>query len=230
MTTAVLIDGAFFIKRIRHFEPQNAHNAQRMSAIVGQMAHTHLRLKHLPKIGNKHQEDELYRIFFYDCAPLEKKMHRPVSSFSVDFSRSDEAVFRRTLHTELVRKRKLALRLGKLADGLAAWRIKPEIQKRLWRKEMQVSELKDDDIVIDVKQKGVDMRIALDIASITFKKQADRIVLIAGDADFVPAAKLARREGIDFILDPMHQSVPADLFEHIDGLTSAYYKPKLSTK
>jgi uncharacterized LabA/DUF88 family protein len=30
-----------------------------------------------------------------------------------------------------------------------------------------------------------------------------QIVLISGDEDFVPALKLARREGIDFILDPM---------------------------
>jgi uncharacterized LabA/DUF88 family protein len=43
------------------------------------------------------------------------------------------------------------------------------------------------------KQKGVDMRIGVDIASITFKKQASTIVLVSGDSDFVPAAKLARR-------------------------------------
>ncbi|WP_255251341.1 NYN domain-containing protein [Pseudomonas indica] len=46
------------------------------------------------------------------------------------------------------------------------------------------------------------MRIGVDVASLSFKKQVDQIVLIAGDADFVPAAKMARREGIDFILDP----------------------------
>lgn len=87
-------------------------------------------------------------------------------------------------------------------------------------------EITDKDVVIDVKQKGVDMRIALDIASITLKKQADRIVLISGDSDFVPAAKLARRERIDFILDPMWQNIPEDLFEHIDGLRSTYPRKK----
>jgi len=64
------------------------------------------------------------------------------------------------------------------------------------------------------------MRIGLDIASVTLKKQADTIVLVAGDSDFVPAAKLARREGVEFILDPMRQSIREDLFEHIDGLIS----------
>ena len=49
---------------------------------------------------------------------------------------------------------------------------------------------------------------------------------VAGDADFVPAAKLARREGIDFVLDPMWLKIPNDLNEHIDGLRSVCAKPK----
>jgi hypothetical protein len=55
--------------------------------------------------------------------------------------------------------------------------------------------------------------------------RVDRIVLLAGDADFVPAAKLARREGVDFILDPMHAKIGADLYEHIDGLVSMTPRP-----
>lgn len=37
--------------------------------------------------------------------------------------------------------------------------------------------------------------LEFDVASLTLKKQANTIVLVAGDSDFVPAAKLARREG-----------------------------------
>ncbi len=66
------------------------------------------------------------------------------------------------------------------------------------------------------------MRIGLDIASLAYKKQIDQIILIAGDSDFVPAAKLARREGIDFILDPMWAIIKENLFEHIDGLMSQW--------
>ena len=62
------------------------------------------------------------------------------------------------------------------------------------------------------------MRIGVDISSLSFKKQVDRIILISGDSDFVPAAKNARREGIDFILDPMHSPIRDDLYEHIDGI------------
>ncbi|HAT48961.1 MAG: NYN domain-containing protein [Nitrospirae bacterium] len=78
----------------------------------------------------------------------------------------------------------------------------------------------EDDVSLILRQKGVDMRIGLDIASMTLKKQADTIILVTGDSDFVPAAKLARREGVEFILDPMWQNVNDDLFEHIDGLVS----------
>ena len=44
--------------------------------------------------------------------------------------------------------------------------------------------------------------------------------LDAYDSDFVPAAKLARREGIDFVLDPMRANVEPQLFEHVDGIKS----------
>lgn len=86
--------------------------------------------------------------------------------------------------------------------------------------------LTDDDFVPALRQKGVDMRIGLDIASLTLKGQADTIILVSGDADFVPAAKLARREGVRFVLDPLWQEIPADLNEHIDGLASGFPRPR----
>ncbi|MDO8694762.1 MAG: NYN domain-containing protein, partial [Sheuella sp.] len=86
------------------------------------------------------------------------------------------------------------------------------------------------DISLGLRQKGVDMRIAVDIASLTLKKQVGTIVLVTGDSDFVPAAKLARREGIEFILDPLWQNVNDDLFEHIDGLQSGIQKPHVAAQ
>lgn len=85
--------------------------------------------------------------------------------------------------------------------------------------------LRSGDVALGLRQKGVDMRIAIDIASLTLKKQVKTIVLVAGDSDFVPAAKLARREGIEFILDPLWQNVNDDLFEHIDALQSGLKRP-----
>lgn len=221
MKTAILIDGAFFIKRVRALRlSPNPHDAERIADLAIKYAMKHLKYK----IGEKEQLDDLYRIFFYDCVPFEKKMHNPVSGQAMDFSQTPEAVFRRNLHTELKKKRKLALRLGKLSDN-AAWTLKPNVMKQFLKNpDMKITE---SDVMLDVKQKGVDMRIGLDISSITLKKQADKIILFSGDSDFVPAAKLARREGIDFILDPMWNHIPPDLLKHIDGLkTNCPKKPK----
>lgn len=208
------------IKRFRKIEPHNSYNAQRMADMACRFA-----LMHLVEKTIKHQ---LYRIFFYDCPPVEKKMHYPISHKAIDFGKSREAVFRRALHEEPKRKRKLALRLGSLAH--AGWVLKPAAVSNFLKGKLRLEDLTDDEVTLDVRQKGVDMRIGLDIASLTFKKQVNKIILFSGDADFVPAAKLARREGIDFVLDPMRQRIPDDLNEHIDGLRSVCGKPATDRK
>ncbi|GAA9831712.1 hypothetical protein VN0530_04610 [Helicobacter pylori] len=64
------------------------------------------------------------------------------------------------------------------------------------------------------------MKIGLDIATLALKRLVQKIVLISGDSDFVPASKLARVEGIIFTLDPMGNHIRGDLEEHIDYLTT----------
>ena len=218
MRTAVLIDGAFFLKCFRRAFPDRDHSdAVTVAKTAFSVAVEHIRRAKRPK-------DALYRIFFYDCPPIEKKMHLPVSGKSVDFAKSNEAIFRRQLHLNLRQQRKLALRLGQLSDH-AGWELRPESLANLRRGTLAWSDLKDDNFQLNIKQKAVDMKIGIDIASLAYKRLVDQVVLIAGDSDFVPAAKLARREGIDFILNPMGQSISPDLFEHIDGLHSVKLKP-----
>jgi uncharacterized LabA/DUF88 family protein len=96
---------------------------------------------------------------------------------------------------------------------------------RLLSGAISVAGIAEQNVFYEATQKGVDMRIGLDIASMAFKLQVDQIILVAGDSDFVPAAKLARREGIDFILDPMWAKIGDDLHEHIDGLRSVFERP-----
>ena len=56
-------------------------------------------------------------------------------------------------------------------------------------------------------QKGVDIRIGLDIAWISLKRVVDVLVLVTGDSDFVPVMKFARKEGLKVYLETMgHQS------------------------
>lgn len=220
MATAVLVDGGYFLKRYRALvENGQNHNPDQVSKYLFEMA-----LKHLGnRKGDKHK---LYRIFFYDCPPSEKKQHHPLTKRAVDFAKSEEAVFRRTLHTELRKQRKMALRLGHVQEG-RGWLIRPDKARQLLNGDIEVQALQVGDVSYDFRQKGVDMKIGLDIASLAYKKLVDQIVLIAGDSDFVPAAKLARREGIDFILDPMWNHIHTSLFEHIDGLRSVCARPAL---
>lgn len=218
--TAVLIDGGYFLKRVRSIAPDKCRNAVEVARLVFTWSLAHLKNNHATT-----QQRELYRLFFYDCPPAAKKLHSPITHKSIDLSKSDEFHFRTELHNELKKKRKVAVRLGHLSD-FGEWVFKDqETVKKLLQKKISIDAITDDDIEHRFRQKGVDMRIGADIASLAFKQQVSQIVLFAGDADFVPAAKLARREGIDFILDPMWKPVPDNLQEHIDGLSSTCPKP-----
>ncbi|MCE9334071.1 NYN domain-containing protein [Bacteroides fragilis] len=176
---------------------------------------------HLYTMAHKHVGDNntLYRIFYYDCHPLSKKVHNPISQRPIDYSKSSEYKFREELIEELKKKRKVALRIGTLKDN-NAWHIYPRKVKELLSGKIDVSGLTENDVYLEIRQKGIDMKIGVDIASLALKRFVDTIVLFSGDSDFVPAAKLARREGVDFILDPMSANVEPQLFEHIDGMKS----------
>ena len=252
---AILIDGGFFLKRL----PKVVDT--RFCSTATQVADTARILckRHVQRlIGDNDQAqdrwlDHVYRFFYYDAIPYDGVSHHPILNRRIDYAKTDQAKFRNDLFKELSRKRKFALRLGKVNKD-SDWRINEKCTKQLlktrkWHalleaplgddattksansfSEQDKQELKKlasawrefeaKDVTLGLRQKGVDMRLALDIASITLKRQADTLVLVTGDSDFVPAAKLARREGAEVILDPLSQTVNSDLFEHIDGLYS----------
>lgn len=210
MKTAILVDGGFYRRRaqIKLGEKTAEERAKELS----EYCYRHLKEKH---DDTKH---DLYRIFYYDCPPMDKKIYHPFLKKQIDYSKTDLHTWMTEFLDQLKKKRKFALRMGKLADTQAHFSIRPDILKKLCNDKIAFDELIEYDFVINVDQKGVDMKIGLDIASIAYKRQVDQIVLISGDSDFVPAAKLARREGIDFVLDPLGAPIKPDLFEHIDGL------------
>lgn len=208
---AILIDGGFFVKRFNTlFNKDRTMTGSQIAELMYGMAMSHVK-----------DDDTLYRIFYYYCEPLSKKVHHPVTKRAIDFSKTPEYLFRKEIFETLKRKRKVALRLGTLKDN-NNWNIHSGRVKELLSGKLQISELKEDDVYLEIRQKGIDMKIGVDIASLALKKFVDRIVLFAGDSDFVPAAKMARCEGVDFILDPMQANVEPQLFEHIDGLRNSY--------
>ena len=212
---AVLIDGAFFLKRFfNQYDPQQTMTAQQVAEAMYQMVHEHVR-----------KTDILYRVFYYDCLPLSKTVCNPVTHQNISYGNTPVYRFKHELLEELKKKRKLALRMGELKDH-AVWHLKPGLLKKLIDKRITIDDLTEADVFLELKHQGIDMKIGVDIASMTFKRLVDKIVLFAGDSDFVPAAKLARREGIDFVLDPMHAPIDPSLNEHIDGIHYAKYRPR----
>ena len=216
MNTAVLIDAAFFLNRYTRLVGSQAPD--KVADDLHRFALAHMKNRDGAVVA------DLYRIFVYDCPPLSKKLHNPISRQSIDLSKTDEFIFRTAFHDALRTKRKVALRLGRLTD-VEGWTLRPQVARRLLTSGKSEA-LSPDDVHYQIRQKGVDMKIGLDVASMAFKKQVQQIVLFTGDSDFVPVAKLARREGIDFILDPMWTPLPPDLNEHTDGLRSTCPKPK----
>lgn len=205
--TAILVDGGFYRRRAQAVFGDKS--AQDRAIELANYCKRHL---------NTHGEkNELYRIFYYDCSPSSKRIYHPFLKAQVDLSKTDLYTWTNQFFDELKKKRKFAIRLGKLAEEQAHYIIRPDVVKKLCSGSLDFSALTEKEFSIQIDQKGVDMKIGLDIASMSYKKQVDQIILISGDSDFVSAAKLARREGIDFVLDSLGAPIKPDLFEHIDG-------------
>src|SRR5262249_1083640 len=153
---AILIDLSFFITRYAGRERLEQRPLDPKAAARAVCRTARLHLKH---------DEELYRVLVYDCKPLAKKAHNPISGRAVDFAKTATYVFRSELLAELVRKRKVAVRLGELADR-RRWLIRAEPTRRLLNGSMQIGELCESDVLYDVEQKGVDVKMSLDIAAL----------------------------------------------------------------
>ena len=208
--TAILVDGGFYRQR-RKIKPE-------LEASVAAEELFKYCMSHVDRKGDD-EKRHLYRIFYYDCKPLDKTVFHPLTKKEIILNETKHYIWMNNFLKELNRKRKLAIRLGVLAvSKQKAYNIRPEVTKRYIEKDKNFKDLKESDFSFLGKQKGVDMRIGLDIASLAYKRIVNQIILISGDSDFVPAAKLARTEGIDFILDPMNLPIQGGLVEHVDGI------------
>ena len=176
-------------------------------------------LKHL------REGDYLYRIFYYDTAPLEKKGHNPISKRAIDFSQTGVARAQNKLFQSIRSTPNFALRLGKTVWKNNEWILASEKFKLLINKKISVEDLAESDVRPLIEQKAVDMKIGLDIALIAIKKIADLLIIITGDADIVPALKFARREGMQVGLDPLRNPIQPELAEHVDFIETKIPAP-----
>lgn len=148
----------------------------------------------------------LFRVFYYDAPQYRGRVKLPVSGQTHSFSSSDAWL------DELARLERFAVRRGTI--GFRGW--KP---KTLPVNGGQV--LTDADFSPIFEQKGVDMRIGLDIATAADARTVDRLILVSGDTDMIPAMKHARKAGLEVAiarLDPPAHPPHPSLLEHADLL------------
>lgn len=218
MKTAILVDGGFYRKRANTL--WGIKTAEERAKELQEYCQLHI----------KKQKSELYRIFYYDCAPSDGQAYHPLKKTNINLKKTDTYTWTNAFLNELKKARKFAVRLGVLSEITSGYALSKDATKKLFSGSIHFEDITENDFSITIEQKGVDMKLGIDIASLSYKKQVDQIVLISGDSDFVPAAKLARREGVDFILDPMGAKIKENLSEHIDGIHSYWKNNNFSIK
>jgi uncharacterized LabA/DUF88 family protein len=145
--------------------------------------------------------ENLLRALYYDCAPYSGTVKLPVSGNPKPYTGSDDWL------KELGAKDLFAVRRGVLK--FRGFRPK--------KVPVSPNTLKDSDFEPVFEQKGVDMRIGLDIARYADQKTVDRLIVVTADTDCVPAFKHARQSGLQVVLIRFPKSrTVGELAQHSD--------------
>ena len=196
-TFAILIDAGFVRAKLGSAKkPVSAQSIQRLVSAI--CSHEQL------------QSMDLYRVYYYDAPPFFKNKMKPLGGGLHSFVEDPLYRHNQKMLEELKTAANFALRMGELV--FRGW----EIDQKMLKSQQPEILVTADDLRPSLKQKGVDMRIGLDIASLALKKQVDMLVLVAGDSDFVPPMKFARREGLQFAIVTLGHEVRTELLEHAD--------------
>jgi len=198
METAIMIDGAFIRKKYRAALKQSitAPYLQKIALAV-------LRISKLPNLE--------YRAYFYDCKPCNEKTSLPISHTPCDFEKNPQYSSGLKLINDIKLLPFFAVREGVLSFN--GWTLKQKCYGQ--------NPLDDSCFTPNLKQKGVDIKIGLDVAWVSFNHIAKNIVLITGDSDFVPIIKTARRNGVFVYLFTLNHNVKKELLENVDILNES---------
>lgn len=214
---AILVDGGHIIHRL------NSIN-RRFPSATDIINHCNGVMHRLNKMN---RDNELFRIFYYDCPPYKESIRNPIDGTLVDFSQTQSAKQREVFLDELALKPRVAFRKGELF--YAGWKIEKEMIPRLkyvYEKIQKKERVLNSDLdnlnkafTINLSQKRIDIMIGLDIAWLSSKRIVDKIILITADTDFVPAMKLARREGLIMMINIIkNDTINKDLIIHADDV------------
>jgi uncharacterized LabA/DUF88 family protein len=201
---AVLIDGGFLIPKLSRKIKTRKITAQDILKFANDCVNG---------------DEELFRIYYYDCPPFDQKVTNPLSNSVIDFKTTFVYKEKMDLQKELAAQNYIMLRQGELKrDG---WKIKHQSQKLLM--DGSKTEINASDLDYDFRQKRVDILLGLDIASLASKKIVQRLVIITGDEDFIPAIEFARDEGIQVIIIKMDNQLTSGMIKSSDEIREAPY-------
>lgn len=198
---AILLDGGYLTKRLY----QRLGRQATADDIVAECD----RLRGIAEVADY----ELLRIYYYDAALSSEQVQYPVSKASYNLANTDRYRSAQSLFDQLIVKPNFALRLGRVQLSPFVWKLKPGKARQLVA---NMRPLTDDDFLLDISQKGVDMRIGMDMARLALRELVRAIIVVTGDADFVPAFKFVRRECVKVILEPMGANATIELRHHAD--------------
>lgn len=197
MRFAILIDAGFAKTKLGNRE--HPASAEQFALLVE-------RIKQHPFLA----ENYLHRVYYYDAPPFAKTRKIPLNGGAHHFEKDTLTIHNRKLLSKLAKLDHFAVRMGEVR--FRGWELKRDSLPA----DVDKHTITAEDLRPSLQQKGVDMRIGLDIASLTLKKQVDIIVLVTGDSDFVPPMKFARKEGLQLAVVTFNHSVHTDLIEHAD--------------
>jgi uncharacterized LabA/DUF88 family protein len=196
---SILIDGGFFVRKLQ----QRLKTRPTIDdVVVG-----------IQEIQNHKvfEEFDLLRIYYYDAKPASGKLKNPISGNETDLAQTDVFKRNQSFLDALELKPNVALRLGEVSAN--GWKL---TRKALEDATLPDRKLSADDFGMDLEQKGVDLRIGLDIARLSIGRLVHTLVVVTGDSDMVPAFKFARREGVRVILSHMGHGIKRELRAHAD--------------
>ena len=198
---AILLDGGF-VRAVLKRRLERYPSADDVEAECG-------------RISREFPAYELLRIHFHDAPSATGTLTNPVDGSRLELSRTDEYRNAESLLSRLEMKPNFAVRTGETFSR--GWKFGNSALRSMQRNPRPP---RPSDFVPAIEQKGVDLRIGLDIARLALRDMVRALVVVTGDSDLVPAFKFARREGVRVYLDHPGHSVRPELKAHADIVIS----------
>jgi uncharacterized LabA/DUF88 family protein len=153
------------------------------------------------------------RVYFYHARPAAQVLVNPISKERLALGSTRIFYEHAQLLDELETTPDFALRLGE--TDTTGWKLGTAALRRILKNPRL---LRATDLVPAITQKGVDLRIGLDIARLSLTRSVEAIVAVTGDSDLIPAFKFARREGLRVFLCHLGHGIKRELMAHADRI------------